>query len=96
MFSPSKVIAGVSGLAGFAVAVFAGLMAQNPATTVLTNALVAMVICQFVGWGLGLIGERVIQDHLKSVTGGPGGPVVPTSSPTSSTNAPAEPGASAS
>ncbi|MDX2018331.1 MAG: hypothetical protein SFY95_11930 [Planctomycetota bacterium] len=95
MFSPSKVIAGISGLAGFSVAIFAGLMAQNPATTVLTNALVAMVICQFVGWALGLVGERVIQDHLQTVTGA-GAPVVPTSSPTSSTNPPAETGADAS
>jgi hypothetical protein len=95
VLSPSRVIAGVSGLAGFAVAVFAGLSASNPASTVLMNALVAMVVCQFVGWALGLVGERVILDHLQTTTGAERAPVVPTSSTTSSTTAPAEPGVSA-
>ncbi len=62
----SRLVATAMGLAGFAIAVLAGLHAGNPSGTVLTNAILCMVACQFVGLFLGSIGERVVREHVAS------------------------------
>jgi hypothetical protein len=61
---PAKVIAGVFALAGFAVAMIAGLAAENSAARVLGTALVAMLICHLTGLLVGVVGERVVHEHV--------------------------------
>lgn len=61
---PTKVIAAIFALAGFAVAVIAGLAAGNPASRVLVCALTGMLICHALGLGAGALGERIVNDHL--------------------------------
>ena len=61
---PTKVIAAIGGLAAFAIALVAGLAADNPADVVLFRALVALLVCNVVGWFIGLIGERTIREAL--------------------------------
>lgn len=63
----SKVVATAMGLAGFAIAVIAGLHAGNPTATILTNAILCMVACQFVGLFIGSVGERVVREHVASM-----------------------------
>lgn len=61
---PTKVIGACAGLTAFAIALIAGLAAENPATDVLIRALMAMFIVQMVGWLAGAIGERVVRDAI--------------------------------
>jgi len=61
--SPSKVIAASLGLAGFAVAVVAGLAANNATDSILTRALVALIACNLVGTMLGAAVEVVLREH---------------------------------
>lgn len=65
MISPGKVVAGSFGLSAFAVAVIAGLGAGNTASDVLIRALVAMVVCYFIGTLLGGVGERTVSEHVR-------------------------------
>lgn len=66
MKSLTKVIAGVLGLAGFGVAVIAGLAAGNAPTDVLVRALAAMAICHVLGLVIGSIGERTVNEYVES------------------------------
>jgi putative Mn2+ efflux pump MntP len=63
---PTKLIAAMLGLSAFAIAIVAGLAAGNDASRVLSQAIVCMVVCQMVGWGVGLAGERVVSEYLES------------------------------
>ena len=51
----TRVIAAVVGLAGFAVALVAGLAADNPFNVVISRALIALVACTLTGQMLGLL-----------------------------------------
>lgn len=62
--SPSKVVSGCLGLAGFALAIFAGLAVGNPPTDTLSRALVALVMCQAIGFMLGWVAEGAINRRL--------------------------------
>ncbi|HVU63717.1 MAG TPA: hypothetical protein VHC70_07060 [Phycisphaerales bacterium] len=62
----TKVIAACFGLTAFAVAIVAGLFANNSAETTLIRALIAMVIAQAVGFVVGAIGERTINEALEA------------------------------
>lgn len=64
---PAKVVASVFALAAFAVAIVAGLAAQNTPARVLGTALVAMLLCHITGLFVGAIAERVVTDHLTRV-----------------------------
>ncbi len=66
MKSLTKVIASTLGLSAFGVAVIAGLMAGNAASDVLIRAVVAMAVCHVVGMALGAIGERTVDEYVKS------------------------------
>ena len=57
---PTKVTASCLGLGAFAVATFVGLEAANPASQVLSRALLALAVCYFVGIGIGTVAERVV------------------------------------
>lgn len=62
--APGRLIASGFGLAGFAVAIVAGLAAGNPSDRILTVALASMFVCHLVGLATGLIAERIVQDHM--------------------------------
>lgn len=63
---PTKVIAANVGLTAFAVALVAGLAADNPLDQIVTRALVAMIVCHVVGYGVGSLMERALRDSLES------------------------------
>ena len=63
----ARVIASIFALAAFAVAVIAGLAADNSAARVLGIAVGAMVVCHFIGLWIGAIGQRVVAEHLSKV-----------------------------
>ena len=80
---PTKVIAAIFALAGFAVAVIAGLAAGNASSRVLVCALTGMLVCHMLGLGVGAIGERIVSDHLGTYRAGR---PVPDTNRTASTN----------
>lgn len=57
-----KSVSGACGLTGFAVAVLGGLAADNPASIILTRALVAMTACYAVGMFIGFVASRAVRD----------------------------------
>jgi hypothetical protein len=61
----TKVVSACCGLAAFAIAVVAGLSAENPGEVILFRALICMVACQLVGLALGMVIERVITDSIE-------------------------------
>ncbi len=63
MTNEGKVVAAVFALSAFAVALIAGIGAGNDTTTVLARALGALVVCQLIGMGAGVIIERIIKEH---------------------------------
>ena len=63
---PTRVIAASLGLSAFAVAVVAGLAADNPAETILVRAVASMVACHVVGWCVGLTAERAALEAIAS------------------------------
>ncbi|MDX2130576.1 MAG: hypothetical protein SFY69_00815 [Planctomycetota bacterium] len=64
MRSDPSITSAILALAGFAVAVVAGLSADIPATTVLARALLAMFACYVVGMGVGSVLSRVAREHV--------------------------------
>lgn len=59
-----KVIATAFALAGFTVALIAGMGAGNPAAGVLAKAIVSMVVCSLIGQIVGGVALRAVSDHL--------------------------------
>jgi hypothetical protein len=55
--------AGCLSLAGFAVALIAGMVSNNPFDTVVLRGMFALVACFPLGCGLGYVMERIIADH---------------------------------
>ena len=55
------------GLGGFAVAIVAGLSADNPVNDILMRAVVATLLCAAAGNVLGWLGERAIMEHLRRI-----------------------------
>lgn len=53
------------GLVAFAVAILAGLHAGNSATTILTRALLALVLAVFAGQFSSFAIRLVLRDHMK-------------------------------
>lgn len=64
--SPTRIIAASCGLAGFALAIVFGLLADNPSEDVLFRGLVAMCSCNLLGWVIGAIAERTVRDSVSS------------------------------
>ena len=62
----SRAVAGCFALAAFAVAVVAGLAGGNTPSSILVRALMAMVVCYPVGLVIGLVCQRVIEEHVKA------------------------------
>lgn len=61
---PTRLIASSFALIAFATAVLAGLVAEHAATTVLVRALLAMIVCYFVGLAVAAVALRAVQEHI--------------------------------
>lgn len=61
---PTRLIATSFALTAFAAAVLAGIVADNPASTVLWRALLAMVGCYVAGALIGAIASRALEDQI--------------------------------
>ncbi len=61
---PGRVIAGTFGMAAFAVALVSGLWVGNPAASILSRALVSLMLCYAMGTLVGAICEHVVREHL--------------------------------
>ena len=61
---PSKLIASSLALIAFAAAVVAGLIVDNPATTIISRALIAMVLCYIAGAAIGAVAQRALEEHV--------------------------------
>lgn len=61
---PARLIATCFALVAFAAATAVGLAADNPAGTILKRALIAMLICWFIGRLVGQVAQRAVQDHI--------------------------------
>ena len=62
---PTKLISGVLGLMGFATAAVVGLLANNPGLVIIGRALVAMLVCSFIGRLLGMVGEVCVREFVE-------------------------------
>lgn len=62
----SKLIAAISGLSAFTIALVTGLAAGNSAAVILSRALLSMVLCNVVGLLLGSLGERTVAEAVAS------------------------------
>lgn len=60
---PTRLIGACMGLAGFALAIVAGLAADNPSTQILLHALLSMLGCQMVGLAIGAVAEHAIDER---------------------------------
>ncbi len=65
----SRVIAASCGLSGFAVALIAGLAADNPAEVILGRALVCMLAVQLLGIVIGAVCERTVREAVEKYRG---------------------------
>jgi len=57
----------VLALSGFIIALLAGMNAENPTSSVIVTGLVCMVVCHIVGTMLGLVIEKVLNEHRLSL-----------------------------
>jgi hypothetical protein len=71
---PSGVTAGCFSLAAFAVAIVAGLSAQNPAMTIMLRAIAVSIICWPIGYLAGALCCRVIEVEEAAVAAVPDEP----------------------
>jgi tetrahydromethanopterin S-methyltransferase subunit C len=60
----TKVISASFGLSAFTVATVIGLWIDNPAHTILSRALVSMLVCQAIGLIIGAISERTATEAI--------------------------------
>jgi hypothetical protein len=59
-----KSVAAAFSIAGFTVAIIAGLAADNPVTRVLQSAVIAMVLCYIAGLVIAAVAGRATAEHL--------------------------------
>ena len=62
---PTKVIAASFALIAFALAIVLGVVAGNSPTTSIWRALVAMVVCYFLGQMIGYAGRKAMTEHVE-------------------------------
>lgn len=78
-----RLISYAFGMAGFTVALVAGVIANNPATTILIHGIAAMIACRFVGMFAGEVLSHVVGEHMDHYRSGHPIPVLLTSAPAS-------------
>lgn len=61
---PARVISTVLGCMGFFTALLVGLVTGNPGITIVSRAILAMLVCVVVGRILGMIGEICVREFL--------------------------------
>ncbi len=66
MDSAIKTISALFALSAFAIALVAGILAKNSPATILSNALICMVLCRILGWFLGAAAVRVSEAELRA------------------------------
>jgi NhaP-type Na+/H+ or K+/H+ antiporter len=59
-------IAAMMGLVAFAICILVGLRAQNTFATVVSNALMAMVVTFVVGLVVGAMAQKMLDENLAS------------------------------
>lgn len=68
--NPTRMISGTLALAGFVIAVIAGMAADNPSSIVLTRALIAMLACNLLGSAIGAVahwtGTQHVERHIRN------------------------------
>lgn len=64
--SPARVIAVCLGLAGFAIAIIAGLAHGAEAQVILSHAVVSLFVSYLVGYAAGLAGQRAVEEAAAS------------------------------
>lgn len=62
---PHRIIAGVFAMSAFSIALLSGLLVDNPASAILSRALVALLLCYVLGLVVGAICEYVVREHLE-------------------------------
>ena len=62
--SVTRVIAGCFALAAFATAIVVGSATDNPASLVVTRALIAMLVCYPLCLLIGLVCHHVVMEHV--------------------------------
>jgi len=60
---PTRLIGACMGLGGFALAIVAGLAADNPTNQILLRAILSMLGCQVVGLAIGAVAEMAIDER---------------------------------
>lgn len=60
---PTRLIGACMGLGGFALAIVAGLVADNPTNQILIRAILSMLGCQLVGLAIGAVAEMAIDER---------------------------------
>ena len=60
----TKCIAACTGLSGFVVAMLANMSVSNPIEVAVPRAIMAMVVCSFVGYVIGRISTGVISETI--------------------------------
>jgi hypothetical protein len=63
----TSLIAGAFGIVGFALSLIAGVLIDNPVTTILFKALLWAAVCYAVGYFVGLIAQQVSAEHAQSL-----------------------------
>ena len=61
----TRLIAGSIALVAFMIALAMGVAAGNDATTTVGRAIIAMLSCYLVGLGVGMVGQRTVDEHLE-------------------------------
>ena len=62
-----KLVAGCCGLAAFAIAIIAGLAADNAVDTIASRALLSLVICFVMGGVIGMVAESAIREATEPI-----------------------------
>lgn len=63
----STTIAGCYALAAFAIAIISGLASASPTSEILTNAIIALLLCYFVGYIAGKVFQVITAEYQRSL-----------------------------
>jgi hypothetical protein len=63
----SQFISGCFGIVGFVVSTIAGLYADNSFNSVLLHAILAAVLCYFLGWVIGLMAQATAAEQARHI-----------------------------
>jgi hypothetical protein len=64
---PIASMAGCFALSGFAIAIVSGLLTSNSASSILSDALLVLVVCYVVGLVVGHGAKAILTEHLRDL-----------------------------